>query len=209
MAINNTTCSKQCFFTTQVPVLPTELWLDILGETSISEVEHLWISARLTSRHFKDHVERLFATTYLPCFAISLALPRRDPASGASKWPGAILNAQIVMTFDSVGLNNRYVTFVSPSCIRAGDEVQNLEELKDQHVLPKARLEEAKAWVYLQKYMSGLTMQLPRHIEWNERRKRWEWQLDWRKFVTRFYTAKSEARAGLHHKRRAANIRRG
>jgi hypothetical protein len=204
MANNTTTYSQRCSLPTPICVLPTELWLDILGEASIPEAEHLWMSARHTSRKFRDNVERLFATTYLPQFAISLALPRRDPVSGAAKWPGAVLNAQIVMAFESIDLDNRYVNFVSTSHVKAADDVQTMAELRDKRILPKQRLEEAKAWVFIRNYMSGVTLQLPRHIEWDEQGKRWKWQLDWRKFVTRFYTAKTKAR----HKKRVAQARR-
>ena len=204
MATDSTTCVQRYSLSTQSPVLPPELWLDILGETSIPEAEHLWMSARHTSRKFRDYVERLFVTTYLPQFAISLALPRRDPVSGAAKWPGAVLNAQIVMTFDSIDLYNRYVNFISSSHLKAADDVQIMAELKDKRVLPKERLEEAKAWVYIRNYMSGVTLELPRNIEWDEQGKRWKWQLDWRKFVTHFYAAKLKAR----HKKRNAQARR-
>lgn len=204
MATDPTTRSQQYSFSTQSPALPPELWLDILGETSIPEAEHLWVSARHTSRTFRDYVERLFTATYLPQFAISLALPRRDPVSGAAKWPGAVLNAQIVMAFDSIDLDNRHVSFVSPSHIKTAGASQTVTELRDKRILPKQRLEEAKAWVYIKNYMSGVTLQLPRHFEWDERGKRWKWQLDWRKFVTHFYAAKLKAR----HKKRNAQARR-
>jgi hypothetical protein len=177
-----------------LPTLPVEIWLQILENTDLNE-EHLWVSVRHTSYQFRDFVERLFVGTYLPRFAISLALPRRDPDNGTLNWPGAILNSQLVMTPARVAPDGCYVTFVSPLELRNRSDVQNVHELKENGWLPKERLMKATTWVYMnQNFMSGRPLQLIKDIEWDEQEKRWVWQVEWRQLVGRFYRAKMEAR---------------
>jgi hypothetical protein len=178
-----------------IPALPTELWLSILESTNINEAEHLWTSVRPTSRQFRDYVERLFITTYLPHFAIALSLPRRDPVSGAMKWQGIISKAQIVMSFESADAEINIATFVSPLSIKDGVVSTSVEELRTSNMLPTARLLEAPAWVYANNhYMMGTRLQLPMDIEWDEERKRWVWQLEWKILLSRFYKAKLDGR---------------
>lgn len=190
-------------------ILPTELWLQILEETSVNEAEHLWISVRHTCRQFRDYVERLFLTTYLHGFAISLALPRRDAETGAALWPGTILKAQLIMALSTADPENRLATFVSPSELKHGDQVQSVKELKDRNILPEARLVEAKAWVFVDKnYVSGRPLQLTREFEWDEQDKRWVWQLDWMDLISRFYRSKIEARDSALRKLQILKLRR-
>ncbi|KAH7409987.1 hypothetical protein DE146DRAFT_674789 [Phaeosphaeria sp. MPI-PUGE-AT-0046c] len=190
-------------------VLPTELWLQILEDTSINEAEHLWISVRHTCRQFRDYVERLFVTTYLPRFAISLTLPRRDAESGALLWPGTIPKAELIMALDRAKSDNKLAAFVSPTELKYEDRVKSVEELKDSDTLPKARMVEAKAWVFVDKsYISGRSLQLSRYIEWDEQSKRWVWQLEWRDLISRFYKSKIEARESKLRKLQAMAIRR-
>jgi hypothetical protein len=156
-----------------IPALPTELWLQILELASIHEAEHLWISVRRTSREFRDYVERLSVSTYLPQFAISLSLPRRNTSDTTPRcWPGAVPKAQIIMSFDNMALNERYATFISPMKLKHGEERASVEELRVSGVLPKARLLEAPAWVYPSKsYMAGRPLHMPMDIEWGDSRK--------------------------------------
>lgn len=149
-----------------VPTLLTELWLQIMENTSIYEAEHLWLSVRPKSRQFRDFVERLFKT-YLSQFAISLSLPRRDTSDETRKcWSGAVPNAQIVMCFDGTGLNGRNASFLSSIVLRRGEEGVTAERLKALDILPKARLLEAPAWVYLGKNtMTGRPLPIPKNIE--------------------------------------------
>jgi hypothetical protein len=188
------TATHANLFRPYLPTLPVELWLQILENTDLNE-EHLWVSVRNTSCQFRDYVERLFMTTYLPRFAISLALPRRDPERGILNWPGAILNSQLVMTPENVAPDRRYVIFVSPLELRNRTEVQNVQELKEHGWLPKERLMKATTWVYTnQNFMSGRPLQLIKDIEWDEQNRRWVWQVEWRQLVSLFYKAKMEAR---------------
>jgi hypothetical protein len=196
------------------PCLPTELWLQILENTSIHEAEHLWIAVRQVSRQFQDYVERLFISTYLPQFAISLSLPRRSSRDGTQRcWPGTIPNAQIIMSFAHMTSEERFVTFISPVELGYGDERESVEELRVSGVLPKARLLEAPAWVYLGKnYMAGRPLRLAMDIEWDRTRQQWVWSVEWRKLVSRFYRAKLEARTRVprqtcHAKRKNAGRR--
>jgi hypothetical protein len=194
-----------------VPTLPIELWLQILEYTTILEAEHLWMSVRQTSRQFRDCVERLFESSYLPQFAISLSLPRRDTSGVRPKcWPGAIPGAQMIMAFDGTTSDGCFATFVSLLELRHGEDRVSVEELRSSGVLPKARLLEAAAWVHPSKnYMAGRSLQIPSTIEWDEASKRWIWLVEWRKLISRFYVAKIEARTAqakhntCHAKRRS------
>jgi hypothetical protein len=178
-----------------IPTLPTEVWLSILENTNINEAEHLWTSVRPVSRQFRDYVERLFITTYLPQFAISLSLPRRDPISGVMKWSGVIPKAQIVMSFESADAENNIATFISPLGIIDGAVTTSIEELRASDMLPTARLLEAPAWVHANNhYMAGTRLQLPMNIEWDEERKIWIWLVEWKSLLSRFYKAKMDGR---------------
>ena len=176
--------------------LPPELWLHILEQASIHEAEHLWISVRHVSVTYKDYVERLFTTVYLPHFAISLSLPRRDPNRGALKWPGAIPQAQIIMSFNSICPDQRFALFTSPLALKDRADSTNVEELKNNGVLPQQRLREAPAWVHVNgNSLTGVTLPLPMDIEWDEGKKVWSWRIEWRRIVSQFYKAKIEARS--------------
>jgi hypothetical protein len=192
--------------------LPIELWLQILEYTTISKAEHLWMSVRQTSRQFRDCVERLFESSYLSQFAISLSLPLRDTSGMRPKcWPGAIPGAQMIMTFDGTTPEGYFAIFLSPlELIKHGEDRVSVEDLRSSGVLPETRLLEATAWVYPSKnYMAGRPLQISSNIEWDEASKRWIWLVEWRKLVSRFYVARIEARAAqakhnsCHAKRRS------
>jgi hypothetical protein len=179
----------------QQSTLPTELWLNILENTTIYEVEHLWTSVRPTSRQFRDYIERIFISTYLPRFTISLALPRRDSSSSILKWSGIIHNAQLVMSFEGVNQDEDLANFVSPLELKTGEGVTSVEELRASNVLPTARLLEAPTWLYANgNYLTGRPLRLPMDIAWDEDRKRWVRQVKWKRLVSRFYRAKMDAR---------------
>jgi hypothetical protein len=178
--------------------VPTEIWLEILEHTctSVGQVEHLWISLRPVSRQFRDLVGRLFLKSYLPLFTILLPLPCRDPHSGATKWPDVIHHGQMAMSLESLSEDKSSAIFVSPLEIKTRDSMMSrVEELRRTNLLPKARLLEALPWVHTGKMiMGGHPLEAPRAIEWDEQRKRWVWQLDWKKMVSQFFKAKMEAR---------------
>ena len=92
------TMSKECAIQIFQAALPTEIWLQILEQTSGLDAEHVWTTVRCVSLQFKRLVEQAFVSAYLQQFSISLSLPRRHPVSGALIWPGAIPNAQIVIS---------------------------------------------------------------------------------------------------------------
>jgi hypothetical protein len=147
---------------------------------------------RLVSLTFKDYIERLFATTYLPVSTISLALPRRDPVTGALKWPGALIpRARIVFTFDSLTLEKkRYVRFMSPETLGS---TENVDELRRAGTLTEERLRAAPPWVHVGRDVkAGLRVDVPPRFGWDDGRKIWVWEVDWRKLVTGFYRAKRE-----------------
>jgi hypothetical protein len=179
--------------------IPTELWLEILEHTctSVREVENLWVYVRPVSRQFRDYVESIFLKTYVPQFTILLPLPCRDPHSGATRWPDVIHHAQMAMSLESLTGDKSSAIFVSPIEIKTREGVMvNVEELKRTNLVPQARLLQAQPWVHTGKMITGgHSLNAPNGIEWNEQRKRWIWQLDWRKVVTQFYRAKIESRA--------------
>lgn len=194
MAMQVTSKSKTC--KSYALHLPTELWLQILENTSIHEAEHLWVAVRQVSRQFRDYVERLFVSTHLPQFAISLSLPRRNWNDGTHRcWPGVVPNAQIIMSLNNATLEERFATFASPVELGRGDEKASVEDLRASGVLTEARLLEAPAWVYPGKnYMAGRPIKLSMDIEWDQAREIWIWPVEWRELVGRFYKAKLEAR---------------
>ncbi|KAI4945182.1 hypothetical protein J4E91_008160 [Alternaria rosae] len=176
--------------------LPAELWLLILEQTSIQEASHLWLTVRRVSPQFRDLVERLFSSSYLTAFAMTLSLPRRDPTSGALLWPGTpIPRAQMSMLFNGLSSDGRYVYFKSPSVLSEGTCVESVEELKNTSVLPLERLEAAAVWVHFtQNQLTGLQMHVPRHVSWNGEQGAWIWKLEWKNLITQFYEKKREQR---------------
>ena len=178
------------------PALPTELWLQILEQADTPEAVHLWTTVRFVSLNFKDYIERLFATTYLPQSTISLALPRRDPTTGALKWPGApIPRARIIFMFDNITLDQQHVLFRSPETLGSQAERASVEELRYTGALPEERLRAAPPWVNIGRNSSaGLSMDVSGRFAWDNERKTCTWEVDWRKLVTRFYLAKKESK---------------
>ncbi|KAF1945643.1 hypothetical protein EJ02DRAFT_419321 [Clathrospora elynae] len=178
------------------PTLPTELWLQILERADVHDAVHLWTTVRHVSRNFRDYVERLFTSIYLPNATISLALPRRDPTTGALKWPGTpIPGAQIIFLFDTFAPDQHHVLFRSPEVLGAGSEARSVEELRHTNVLPKERLQEALPWVNNGKNpLTGLSMSVSGKLDWDNESKTWTWEIDWRKLMTHFSQAKNEAR---------------
>ena len=186
---------KQEPTTTQpaAPALPTELWLQILEQ---ADTYDLWANVRLTSRAFKDYVERIFISTHLPGLSNSFALPRRDPVTGALKWRGeAIPRAQIIFSFDKVAADARYVVLKSPESLGRGEEKKSVDELRRTAVLPKERLQEAPQWVKIDRNpMTGFSMAAVGRFDWDEERKIWTWEVSWMKLLTQFYQLRGEAR---------------
>ncbi|KAF1848563.1 uncharacterized protein K460DRAFT_375410 [Cucurbitaria berberidis CBS 394.84] len=182
--------------TQALPALPTELWLQILECTNIHDAAHLWSMVRHVSRQFKDYVERLFIATYLPKFAISLALPRRDPTTGTLRWSGTpIPGTQIVMSYDHINLDHCHVLFRSPVLLEDRSESKSVQELKDTFVLPKERLEAAVPWVYFgNNPLTGSSMMVPANIHWDDKEKTWVWEVNWIKLISQFYMAKHKSK---------------
>jgi len=186
---------KQDFSTMQptAPALPTELWLQILEQTDTCD---LWNNVRLTSRAFKDYVDRIFVSTHLPKLSNSLALPRRDPITGALKWPGeAIPQTQIVFSFDKMAADSRYAVLKSPESLGRGGDIKSVDELRRIAVLPKERLQEAPNWIKIDRNsMAGFSTVAVGRFDWDEERQVWTWEVDWRMLLTQLYQAKGKAR---------------
>ena len=184
-------------------LLPTELWLQILEH---DDPKHLWLSIRAISHTHRDLVERLFTSRYLQRLKIALSLPRRDPASSKLKWPGdPIPGAQLVMAYVRLSEDKRLVRLESPVLVKDRNGVKTLKELRETGVLPKQRLEEAPANVNLSAHpMAGLTIEVPVKVDWDEARKLWVWEVEWRCLLGRFFEAKD--RQGRRWPTTASNV---
>lgn len=177
--------------------IPAELWLQILEFAAVESAEHTWTTVRLVSHRFENFVERVFTSKVLPTFAISLALPRRDPTSGHLKWPVAIPTNSIFMNFDRLDDTQHYVFFRSASVLDIDSESRTLEELKDSNALPRERLLESPSWLVPKPtFLAGRFMTIPKQpgLDWSEEHKAWVWRIEWRKLLTQFYEAKRKAR---------------
>jgi hypothetical protein len=200
MTLNAHWNDQSVYTTTPMPpALPTEIWLQILEQADTHEAIYLWTTVRFVCLNFKDYVERVFASTYLPQSTISLALPRRDPTTGAPKWPGPpIPRARIIFTFDKITSNQQRVLLRSPVILGLQAEETSVEELRRTGALPKERLQTAPPWVNIGRNSSaGLSMDVSGQFDWDNERMTWTWELDWRKLVTQFYLAKEKSK----HKR--------
>lgn len=173
------------------PVLPTEIWLQIL---ELDDTKHLWVSVRNVSRGYKDRVERLFTSKYLRRLKVALSLPRRDPATSKLKWRGdPIPGSQLVMTYKGLSKDEKRLRLESSIVVKDRNSEKTLEELRDVGTLPKERLEEAPTNVNLSNHpMASLTIKLPVHVDWDEVRKLWIWDVEWRSLLSRFFDAKDK-----------------
>ncbi|KAF2027918.1 hypothetical protein EK21DRAFT_70920 [Setomelanomma holmii] len=198
---------KTCAVRNATIILPAELWLIVLEQTSSINSQHLWTVVRFVSRDFKNLAERIYVSTHLPRLAISLALPRRDPTTSALVWPGFIPHARLILCFDKLASNPEDAIFTSPETLGKGQDLQSLEDLKLSNVLPKKRLQEAAAWVSVNGVQGqGASMMLSRDIAWDEERKLWTWELDWKRLVSQFFALK-ERKYGNTRPRRLFNRR--
>lgn len=177
-----------------VPLLPTEIWLQILEQKDEIGVMYLWNTVRLVSRQLRDCVERLFRSIHLPQFTFSLTLPRRDPTTGTMNWPGPpIVRSGLVFSFDRITPDSQRIVLKTPTELSEGSEIQNVAELKNSSILPKERMEAAPPWVVFgKKYLTGLSMTVPATVEWDSERDIWTWTVKWKPLVCQFFRAKEK-----------------
>lgn len=182
--LKHSTSASQC-----TPLLPTEIWLQILEHDN---PKHLFLSVRHVSRTYKACVERLFTSKYLSGLSIALSLPRRDPATGKLRWRGdPIPGSQLKMTYKQLSEDERRIFLESPVVLKDRSSEKTVEELREAYTLPKERLEEAPAYVSMSTHsFTGLTIDVPVRVDWDGMRKIWVWELDWRMLLSRFYDAK-------------------
>ena len=173
------------------PVLPTEIWLQILEH---DDPKHLWLSVRNASRLYKDLVERLFTSVYLHRLKIALSLPRRDPATSKLKWRGdPIPGSQLVMAYTRLSEDGNQLRLESPIMVKDRNSEKTLEELRAAGTLPKERLEEAPTNVNMSTHpMAALPIKLPVQADWDDAQKVWVWEIDWRNLLSRFFDAKDK-----------------
>lgn len=134
--------------------------------------------------------------------------------TGVLKWPGAIIpTAQIIFTLDQFTSNKRSVILKTPRELKDKSGIRTVDELRTSLVLVIERLEAATPWVYFNNnQMTGAPMEIPPSIEWDDERKIWVWQIDWKRLISRFYWAKEKARAkmgALESGKKRAVVRRG
>jgi hypothetical protein len=182
-----------------LPTLPTELWLQVLEQVDSHDFPHLWCSVRLVSWRFKGYVERHFMSDHLPDLTISLALPGRDPRTDTLKWPGdPIPRAGIYFTFGSITANRQYAILRSPESLGSTGEMVSVDELRRAGTLPVERLQEAPPWVWFGKsHLTGVEVAVRGRFLWDDDRKMWTWEIDWRKLVTHFHQAKMRKRQSI------------
>ena len=191
MTHRSNSCPNTPAIPKSIPLLPTELWLQILEH---DDPKHLWLTVRNVSKMYKDRVERLFTSVHLHKLRIALSLPRRDPATSKLKWRGdPIPGSQLVMAYGQLSEDGTRVRMESPKVVKDRGSNRTLEELKDAGTLPKERLEEAPTNVNMSAHpMAALTIKLPVHVDWDEGQKIWVWEIEWRKVLSRFYEAKDK-----------------
>lgn len=173
------------------PLLPTEIWLQVLG---YDDPKHLWLCVRKVSFTFRDFVERLFTSDHLHRLKVALSLPRRDPATSKLRWPGdPIPGSQLVMAYTRLSEDGRRLCLESPAVVKDGNSERTLEELRNAGTLVKERLEEAPTNVNMSTHpMESLSIKLPVHVEWDGERKIWLWKLEWRVLLNQFFDAKDK-----------------
>ncbi|KAF1931859.1 uncharacterized protein M421DRAFT_322168 [Didymella exigua CBS 183.55] len=71
-----------------------------------------------------------------------------------------------------------------------------MEELKVNGTLPKERLGEAPAYLNMSTYsFTGIKIHIPVRVDWDEARKIWTWDVEWRNVLGDFYDAKEKRKA--------------
>ncbi|KAJ4336093.1 hypothetical protein N0V87_005673 [Didymella glomerata] len=188
------------------PALPAEIWLHIL---EYDDPQHLWMSIRNASRALRDCVERLFTSKYLADLSIALSLPRRDPVTGKMRWPGdPIPMSQLKLKYSQLSENGELLRLESSTEVKDRHTQISVEELKENGTLPKERLEEAPAYVNLSTYsFAGITVHMPVRVDWDEGRKIWMWDMEWRKVLSCYYSAKEMRKASWREPCRSDRMR--
>jgi len=189
-----------------IPTLPTELWLQILEQVDPRDASHLWGTVRFVSSQFRDYVERHFVSNYLPDVTISLPLPRRDPTTGTLKWPGEpIPRARILFSFERITTNQQCAVLRSSESLGPFGETKTVDELRRGGALPEERLREAPPWVHIGKnHLTGVSVAVKGKFCWDEDRKIWTWEVNWRKLLTQFYRAKTLKRESTSARKQRA-----
>lgn len=188
------------------PALPVEILLQIL---EYDDPQHLWLSARNASRALRDCVERLFTSEHLASLSIALSLPRRDPGTGKMKWPGdPIPMSQLKLTYSQLSEDGKLLRLESSTVIKDKHTQISVEELKENGTLPKERLEEAPAYVNLSTYsFAGITVHMSVQVKWHEGRKIWTWDIEWRRVLSCYYSAKETRKASWRAPCRSGRMR--
>ncbi|CAI6334949.1 unnamed protein product [Periconia digitata] len=168
-------------------ILPTELWLQIL-ETNPTKTHlaDLWRNVRPVSQSYKAYVERIFTTVYLPTLSLSLALPRRDPITGALRYSDAVPDAELILR--GVQIDGEFLTLATLPTTRSGISLENLNK---RGGLSKERLDGATSvWLWfggIQNRGKGGRVKMPLDVEWDEQRKVWQTKVSWKRLMGSYF----------------------
>lgn len=107
------------------------------------------------------------------------------------------------MKYSRFSKDERQLVLESPVVMKDRSSERTVEELKNAETLTKERLEEAPAYVSMSPHLvTGLTIDIPIHVSWDEVQNIWFWVVEWRKLLSRFYAAKEKRRASRANPRR-------
>ncbi|KAF1963344.1 hypothetical protein CC80DRAFT_3510 [Byssothecium circinans] len=173
------------------PLLPAEIWLQILEHHANDSLSHLWTTIRPLSKTYKAHVERIFIYTYLPTLTLSLSLPRYDPKSNMLNYPFALPLAEINFQASSlVNDTDDDVVLRSQKETSVGD---TMERLKEEGKVTKKRLDSSPGlWVWFGTSRGkGGTVKMPIDVSWDDEEKVWKMTVAWRTLTSSLFEGKT------------------
>ena len=97
------------------------------------------------------------------------------------------------MAYIRLSEDGKRLRLESQTVVEDRNSRKTLEELRDAGTLSKERLEEAPTNVNMSTHpMASLMIKLPVNVEWDETRKVWAWDVEWRNLLSRFFDAKDK-----------------
>lgn len=186
-----------------LPQLPTELWLQILENTT--DPAYLWTTLRNFSPTFDSYIEKIFLSTYLPKVSAFALLPRRDPTTNALRYQK--FAPEITMQYSGVSPDRSRLNLVTPKLAKTG---ASMEQLNDTGVLTQQRMEEAVMWVSIEcSRAQAVPIESTKSMTWNEEEKVWVWEAKWKELVTEYFEIKRMKREEIEKRKKAGVRRRG
>ncbi|KAF2800628.1 hypothetical protein K505DRAFT_355589 [Melanomma pulvis-pyrius CBS 109.77] len=186
-----------------LPQLPTELWLQILENTT--DPAYLWTTLRHISPMLDSYIEKIFLSTYLPKVSAFALLPRRDPTTNALRYQK--FAPEITMQYSSVSPDGSRLNLATPKVTRTG---VSIEELNETGVLSQQRMEEAVMWVSIEcSRAQAVPIEGTKNMTWNEAEKVWVWEAEWRDLVTEYFEIKRVKKEEIEKRKKASVWKRG